>query len=169
MRRNGSRNRGSALIEFTLVGVPILFLLITTFEMSRAMWTYHTLAHAVRRGLRAAVVHGQNCGVNNNNCTWTVADVTRTIRQAGVGLDPQRLSVTLISDAGSLSCNPISSCSGNATVWPPNNANTPGRRVTIRAAYGFQSAMVLFWPGAGPMARTGTLNLPAESSQVIQF
>lgn len=161
--------RGSALIEFTLVGIPIVFLLVTTFEIARGMWTYHTLSHALRRGVRAAVVHGQTCAAGTNSCTWTVANVVQAIRQAGVGLDPQRLNVTLISDAGSIPCNPITSCLSNSSVWPPNNGNAPGRQITVQATYGFQSVMVLFWPGAGPMYRSGTLNLPARSTQVIQF
>jgi Flp pilus assembly protein TadG len=161
--------KGSALIEFTLVGLPIMFLLLATFEMARGMWTYHTLAHALRRGLRSAVVHGQSCGANSNNCTWTVADVVQAVRQAGVGLDPQRLNLTLISEAGSIACNPVTACSGNASLWPPANVNAPGRRVTLSATYGFQSAMVLFWPGAPVMSMAGTLNLPAETTQAIQF
>lgn len=163
------RRKGSALIEFTLVGIPIIFLLLATFEMARAMWTYHTLAHALRRGLRSAVVHGQSCGTNGNNCTWTVADVVQSVRQAGVGLDPQRLNLTLTSEAGSVACNPVTACSANASLWPPANVNAPGRRLTLTASYGFQSAMVLFWPGAPAMSMAGVLNLPAETTQAIQF
>jgi len=157
------------MLEFTLAGLPIIFLLVSTFEMARGMWSYHTLAHAVRRGLRSAVVHGQTCGANGNNCTWTVANVTQAIRQAGVGLDPQRLNVTLVSDAGAIPCHPVTSCSGNSALWPPNNVNSPGRKITLQATYGFQSAMVMFWPGAGAMNSAGTLNLAASSSQAIQF
>src|SRR5215471_18790761 len=58
-RRNRQRG-GSSLIEFTLVGIPIIFVLISTFEMSRGMWLYHTLAYAAREGTRYAIVHGVN-------------------------------------------------------------------------------------------------------------
>ena len=48
---NRSRGRtGSTLIEFTLVGIPLIFVLISTFEMARGMWNYQTLAYAVRAG-----------------------------------------------------------------------------------------------------------------------
>lgn len=161
--------RGNALIEFTLAGIPIIFMLISIFEMARGMWTYDTLAYAVRRGLRSAIVHGQTCASGGNNCIWTVGQVAQAIRQAGVGLDPQRLSVTLISESGSISCNPLSSCLNSATVWPPSTANSPGRPLTIRAQYAFQSAMVMFWPGAPGVGPVGTLSLPASSTQSIQY
>ena len=40
-----NRERGTTLLEFTLVGIPLIFLLISTVEISRGMWQYHTLAH----------------------------------------------------------------------------------------------------------------------------
>src|SRR5690242_13216787 len=49
---------GQSLVEFTFVGIPMIFVLIGTFEISRGMWMYHTLAHAVRDGVRYASVHG---------------------------------------------------------------------------------------------------------------
>ena len=35
MRR--ARSRGNTMVEFTLVGIPIMFALISVFEISRAM------------------------------------------------------------------------------------------------------------------------------------
>ena len=53
--KRGSSNdrraqRGATTIEMTLVGIPIIFLLISTFEISRGMWMYNTAATAVREG-----------------------------------------------------------------------------------------------------------------------
>ena len=38
-----SRCGGQSLVEFTLVGIPLIFVLISVFEISRGMWMYHTL------------------------------------------------------------------------------------------------------------------------------
>ena len=60
MRARGRRRLGNATIEFTLVEIPLLCVLISTFEMARGMWLYHTLAYAVKEGARYAAVRGQN-------------------------------------------------------------------------------------------------------------
>jgi hypothetical protein len=80
--------RGATTIEMTLVGIPIIFLLISTFEISRGMWMYNTAATAVREGVRFASVHGFNC-VNKppavpNQCDVTANDIVQVIR-AGLG------------------------------------------------------------------------------------
>ena len=37
-------------MEFTLAGIPVIFLIYSTIQLSTAMWNYHTLAHAVNEG-----------------------------------------------------------------------------------------------------------------------
>src|SRR5215831_11346653 len=39
--------RGATTVEMTLVGIPLMFVLVSIFEMSRGMWVYHTVANAV--------------------------------------------------------------------------------------------------------------------------
>ena len=73
-RRRGERG-GSTLMEFVLVGIPIIFVLISTFEIARGMWAYQTLAYSVKRGLRYAIVHGWNCGQSGNTCNVTVGQI----------------------------------------------------------------------------------------------
>src|SRR4051812_12070981 len=105
-KRSGhSRRRGQSLIEFTFVGIPIMFVLISVFEVSRGMWIYHTLAHAVREGVRYASVHGYNCTQNGNTCAVNMGPVSNTctgssdapiaevIRCAAVGLDPANTNI----------------------------------------------------------------------------
>ena len=82
MSRQGQR--GATTIEMTLVGIPIMFLLISTFEISRGMWMYNTEATAVREGVRFASVHGVNCvkvapGIPNQ-CDVTANDIVQVIR-----------------------------------------------------------------------------------------
>src|SRR5438105_301282 len=88
------RQRGQAIVEFTLIGIPLMFVLISVFEVSRGMWIYHTLAHSVRDGVRYASVHGINCGQNGNTCTVTMRQIAAVIRDAGVGLDPASTNVS---------------------------------------------------------------------------
>ena len=38
---------GNALVEFALIGIPVMFLLLITVELGRAMWAYHAVAYAV--------------------------------------------------------------------------------------------------------------------------
>src|SRR5580704_5212668 len=95
---NRSRGRaGSTLIEFTLVGIPLIFILISTFEMARGMWNYQTLAYAVRAGSRFAATHGKGCIAGGITCGITVANVGNAISTAAVGLPAANFNVTLSS------------------------------------------------------------------------
>ena len=116
--------RGATTVEMTLVGIPIMFMLISTFEMSRGMWMYNTAATAAREGLRFASVHGVNCVLTNgipNQCDITANDVVRVIRAGagngsthgwnygptgagGAGLPEATTLVTFTSASGSFSC-----------------------------------------------------------------
>jgi len=172
---NGGR-RGNALLEFTLVGIPLIFVLISVFEISRGMWLYHTLAHAVKEGTRFAVVHGRSCEVEPNSCTVTVRDIAGRIRADGVGLLPQELNVTLSSESNSplsvVDCRPLTTCLEGFTAaqqWPQYPSNQPGMDLTVTATYPFRSAIAMFWPGAGPGMNFGVFTFPARSTETIQF
>ena len=99
MRKHGQS--GQSLIEFTFVGIPGMFTLIGIFEISRAMWIYSTLNHAAQEGVRYAIVHGEDCGNNGNNCQVNLGPATNNcnntnstiaevIQCAGIGLDPAK-------------------------------------------------------------------------------
>ncbi len=189
MGTKGKHRRGNTLIEFTLVGIPMIFVLISIFEIARGIWIYHTMAYAIKEGVRYAVVHGNNCVYDPNNCARTVAEVAQHIQDAGVGLVPSELqlrfqSVTrsIPSSSGfasleSLKNHPTTEC------WPtyckgyidPQGAlafdggATPGADLTITGVYPFRSALAMFWPGAGRGMQFGTFMLPATSTERIQF
>jgi len=176
------KSLGNATLEFTLVGIPLVFVLISTIEMARGMWIYHTLAFAVREGVRYTIVRGQNSLVHP-----TYADVCNTIVKAGPGLIPADLNLTFTTQVGvqkpdgksaSVSTGPYqaNSCAGG--TWPPLGlSNQPGQVVGISATYPFQSAIAMFWPGAGQSVSAtqltcngpGTLCLPASSSEAMQY
>lgn len=175
-KRRRSR-AGQAMVEFTFVGIPVLFTLISIFEVSRGMWIYHTLAYSVKNGVRFASVHGINCvnSANNpNNCLVnlgpynTVGTIGYAISQASVGLDPAHTELTFTDASGTqIRCN-LSACA--ATQWPPNvtGVNDIGKPIQIDIRTPFNSAIAMFWPGAAPLSfASGTLG--ASSKDYIQF
>ena len=164
-----SDERGSAIVEMTLVGIPMIFILISIFEIARGMWAYDTLAYSVREASRYAIVHGQNCSVTPNSCAITVGDLTKRLRDAGVGLPPDQLNVTLKSLTDNITCNPVSTCFTSNTVFPSSNANGVGNPITISATYKFSSAISMFWPGAGKPLVFSPVTFPATSTDYIQF
>lgn len=176
MARYRRNYRGNATIEFTLVGIPIIFGLISVVEMSRGMWIYHSLNHAVKEGVRYTVVRG----VDNPNANHaTRASVCQTILQAGGGLLAQDLTLTLHSATAADYTATAATCLGDSTLWPPAGQDAqgfpikvddnPGQAISIQATYPFQSAIAMFWPGAGRGQQFPTFNLPADSREVMQY
>jgi len=172
--------RGNAVIEFTLVGIPIIFVLISIFELARGIWIYHTLAHAIKEGTRYAVVHGNNCVAAPNTCAATIQMIAARIRDAGVGLEPGQLRLTFISSTRTIAENTLTAYLANTQCWPIHATcacgpaacdagGSAGMDLTITGTYPFQSAIVMFWPGAGGGINFGTYVLPAASTDRIQF
>ena len=118
------------MVEFSLVFVPLLFLILGSFEFGRAVWTYHSLVSAVKRATRFAIVKGARCGQASSSCLASVADIGQRMRLEGLGLDPNDLDVTLVSKSQSLSCAPLASCMSSSTVWPPSPDNAVGLPLT---------------------------------------
>lgn len=171
MARDKNRARGSNIVEFTLAGIPMIFLLYSTIELSLAMWNYHTLAYAVNEGAHYAAVRGRGCTDNGNSCTTTVGTLTQQIAAAAIGISPDRLQITLTTSSGQArTCNPVNSCFTNNTTWPPatNDDNRPGKGITVSARYLFPSLLAFFCPGDGSVP-FGTIALPATSTQQIVF
>ncbi|MCE5307145.1 MAG: pilus assembly protein [Acidobacteriales bacterium] len=188
MKARQSRRCGNALIEFTLVGIPMIFVLISIFEMARGMWIYHTMAYAIKEGARYAIVHGNNCVYNPNNCPLQVRDVARRIQDNGVGLVPSELQLRFASLTraipGSTTYDSLENLLNNTASWPtyakgyidPASGSLSfdagaiaGADLTITGQYPFRSALAMFWPGAGRPMQFGTFMLPATSTERIQF
>src|SRR5450759_1638116 len=108
-----AQTRGNSILEFTLVGIPLICVLITTFEMTRGMWSYQTLAYAVKAGVRYAVVHGQDCAEAPNACTVTISQIASTISSAGVGLPADLVTLTFTDAKGSATTCLLSDCIAN--------------------------------------------------------
>jgi Flp pilus assembly protein TadG len=166
------QSRGSTGLEFTLVGLPLLFVLISTFEICRAMWTYQTLAFAIKEGARYAVVHGQSCSIPPNACTVTISQIASVIQTTGGGLASDTLTVTFTPSKGTATTCLLQNCIANyaTAAWPPANANAPGEIVLVSGIYPFSSVLAMYWPGTKPINSTGTVvNLSADARESMQY
>jgi Flp pilus assembly protein TadG len=156
--------RGSTVVEFALAGIPLLFILISIFELSRGLWIYHSLGYAVREGVRYASFHGKGCAFPKT-CSVTVGQIAAVIQSAGL-LDQDAVTMTLTTATGGTTSGTMSSQLASTTVWPPSGANTPGQHVKIAVKYPYQSFLGILWNGA---SGSQTIYLSASSSEPIQF
>ena len=166
------RTAGAGVLEFTLVGIPMIFLLISTFEMSRGMWMYHTLAAGVKEGVRYSIVHGQNCTISPNTCGATISTIATKIKTSGTGLPASDVTLYFTDASGGTTTCTLANCIANYTTsyWPNSTNNAPGLKVKISGIYPFKSTLVMFWPGSGgALGPSGTVNLSAMSMESIQY
>jgi Flp pilus assembly protein TadG len=165
MRGRKSR-QGNAIIEFTLVAIPLIFIQISIVEICRGMWDYHSLAQAVKVASRAVATRGVGCA--GAGCAMTVGQIATTISGYAVGMPASALNVTLTSNTGNVTCNPLSTCTGSGTVWPPTGGNAVGSDIVISGSYNFTSMLMMFVPGTNGMQFSG-VTFTATSRQVLLF
>ena len=172
MSRRRTRESGNVALEFTLVGIPLMFVLISIINVSFTMMTMHTMQEGVEQGARFVIGRGAGCAAHSNSCTTTIGTISDAMRLFDAGVDPRVLRVTLTTASGSsVSCNPLASCHGNSTPWPPaaNGDNQPGKDILISADYPCVSIIGMFWPGAGGGILFGQMTLHAYSRQRMTF
>ena len=159
---------GFALIEFTLIGVPLVFLTISIIEVSIAMWQFHSLMYANETTARYAAMHGYGCTQNGNSCTVTVGTLTHMIASQAPSLDTSKLNVTLYSASGNTPCAPITTCFNSTSQFPGSADNAVGNDVKFVASYPIGNPMPMLWPGNGRVD-SGTFTLGATTRQRIVF
>src|SRR3954454_15551423 len=133
-----SGETGSAMVEFALIGIPVMFTLLITFEVARAMWAYHTVAYATKEGVRFAIVHGNDCALVPNNCLVTRAQVADRINTASLGLIRNDLEIAF---GATSTLAAIGSYAGDTARFPTAGVGTRFLPVEIRAAYTFRSPL----------------------------
>jgi len=169
------RTRGSALVEFCLTGIPLIFIWISAEEMARGMWNYHSLQYAAKTAGAYASVHGATCAISPNACTVTMANIASVFQTAAIGIPPSQVTLTFTTQSGaSTTCNlgGVSNlCSSQATVWPPssNTDNAVGKSIQISSSYLFKSALAMVGPGGSGVVTFGTVYLPGDTKQIIQY
>ncbi len=176
MRRKNSR-RGSAIVEFAIVGIPLLFIWISVVQMAIGMWRYHTLQYAVKMASSYMAIHGSSCSKNGNTCSIQIQHAAAVLKNAAVGIPPNAISVTFtpygndhVTPAGGsypLTCT-LNNCLTNTTPFPPTGYGDPGCDIRIQATYTFQSALGMVVPGAGSV-HFGTYNFTSDTQQTILF
>jgi hypothetical protein len=166
-----ARQRGSAMVEFTLVGIGLIFVLISIFEMARGMWIYHTLAHTSKEATRYLIVHGAECQARPG-CSpgATLGALAGRMRYHGVGLLPDQLQVqvfrgtTKVVGGGGFAT--LQSLNGSTVLW--DTAANRGQAVRVVLRYPFRSALAMLWPTSGSVDFM-VVNLGASSWDEIQF
>ena len=138
--------RGDTLIEFTLVGIPLIFVAISLVTVSVDMWQFHDLPYSVDMTARYVTSHGQGCSQNGNTCMVTIGNIASYFASQSIALDPSLVNVTLTDGSGSTNCDPLNSCLSNASTFPNTNYNSPGQDITIHATYTLRNPIAMFWP-----------------------
>jgi Flp pilus assembly protein TadG len=162
---NRKSRRGNTLIEFSLLGIPIMLTTISIVFVSIAMWQFHCLAYASETTASYASVHGATCAKNGNSCAITIANMATYFASQAIALPASQVSVNFTDGSGTKSCNPLSSCSSNQTQFPLPSYNSVGTDVTVTATYSLSNPIEAFWPGNGPH----NFSVSATSRQRILF
>jgi len=93
-RRRAWRS-GATMIEFSLVFLVFLVLVVGLMEVGRAVWTYTTIAHATRRGVRYAAMHGSNNPVlDGSDNDVTDAEIANRVKANVIGMDTTKIVVS---------------------------------------------------------------------------
>jgi hypothetical protein len=159
--------RGSVLLEFSLTSIPLLFVLISMIWICMGMWQYHTLAEAVNFTVRYAAVHGAGCA--GQSCALTVSQIESALAGRAVGVPASLINVTLTSSASTITCNPLSSCSSNASVWPSLAGNLAVTTdISVAATCQFVSPISMWVPTHGTEHFNG-VTLGANATQPVVY
>jgi Flp pilus assembly protein TadG len=163
----GSR-RGATMVEFTLLGVPALFLCMSVVMTGIGMWQFFTLSYAATQTARFASMHGNSCTQNGNTCQVTRADVATYFQAQALALSAGSTVLTMTDGSGAITCNPVTSCPSGTSKFPSNGNNAIGSNITIIATYPVSNPLFMYWPGAGKV-NPGTYTVGARSTQEILY
>jgi Flp pilus assembly protein TadG len=125
------RDRGQALVEFSLVLIPFLWILMGIVDLGRGIYTYNAVGQAARELGRATSVH--TCNTSSPTCTLgtspETAKVLGTQQKLVPGLAGAGSSVTYacttVSDSVLSSVDCPSGAFVRVTVTVPFGAVTP--------------------------------------------
>ena len=131
------RQRGAALVEFALIFTLLIGLALGLMEFGRIVWSYHTLVHATREGLRVAMIRGtENPESDGEDLSDTISDA---VKSRAIGLDPAKITVT--------------------PAWPGGVAR--GAAVQVQSTYNFEFVTGSF------LSRNATIQLVSNSQAIL--
>jgi hypothetical protein len=151
-----------------MTGIPLIIIIIGIVEISRGMWIYDTLAHAVEVTTRDMAVRGYDCSNYVSGCAQTIGGYSQRFATWATGLDPSQVSVTFQSANHTVTCSPLNSCYTNSTAWPPGGDNARNLDIWITGTMPFNSALTMFMFGSAPVTFQ-SFTLSARSHQQILF
>jgi Flp pilus assembly protein TadG len=168
MRRRKQQG-GSAMVEFTLTGIPLIFIWISIVQMSLGMWNYHTLQYAIKQAGAYVAVHGSGTGYcKANSCR--VEDAAAVMAQYAVGMPASAINMTftpVLADhvtKGTATTCTLDSCQTNATAFPNGNPE-----FEIQAEYQFKSALGMVAPGGSGSVQFRNPWFPGYTHQVVLY
>jgi len=170
--RKWNKESGNQTVEFTLIGLPLTFLLFSIANMCFAMLTLHTLQEAVEQGARYASTRGSTCSSGSNSCTVTVAQIVNVVSNSAAGINKSKLNVYLTSASNTVTnCAPVSTCSSTNTTWPTSTSsdNAPGKDIIVSANCNVSAPMFMFWGGSSAGTRISSTAFAAYSRQRLMF
>lgn len=145
MRRARRGERGSSLVETTIVMGVVLAMLFGIIDFGRAMYTYAFVAQLAREGARWAIVRGSQCTVLDH-CNASQGDIQTYV---------QSLS------EGATTANKIAVIAGWSSCPAGLSDNAPGCTVSVTVKYPF--TFMLPWMPGPKM----TINMSSTSQMVI--
>lgn len=163
--------RGSTLVEFTLLGIPAIFLFTSVMTCSVDMWQFFTLSYAVNQTARYAALHGASCA-SPNSCQVLRSDIATYFQGQAMALDPASTTMKLDDGSGVITCNPVTSCPSASSVFPSSGHNAPNgaNSVTVSATYTLTNPIFMFWPGSSTNSVVSSrFVVGATSTQQILF
>jgi len=166
--RQRKQQRGSAIVEFCLTGIPLIFIWIGIFWMAFGMWEFHTLQYASKVANSYLATHGAQY-VSVSGSAIQVKNVANVLAANAVGIVPSMVTLTLTAGAQTpYSCR-LDTCQTDTTSWPPAAANTVGTDIKLKAAFTFTSAFGMWTPTIGGTAFSNSYSLAGYSHQQILF
>jgi Flp pilus assembly protein TadG len=166
-QHRNSACKGQALVEFTLVGIPMMFVAMSVVAVSIDMWQYQNLAYATTMTARYASMHGATCSQNGNTCTITIGNMATFFASQAMALNAGSVNVTITDGGGSTTCNPVNSCNSGIAQFPSTGNNSVGSDVTVSATYTLKNPIAMFWPPDSDAAHDFVTG--AKSRQRIMF
>lgn len=163
------KQTGSALVEFTLTGIPLLFIWISIVQMSLGMWNYHTLQYAIKQAGSYVSMHGSATGYcKSNNCR--VEDAANIMATYAVGMQASNITMTFTpvasdhSTKGTATTCALNSCETNTTAFPNGNPE-----FEIGAEYQFKNGLGMVSPGSGGVIKFQNPWFPAYTHQIVLY
>ncbi len=171
LQQFGCEDRGSNLVEFSLVASLLFILLLGVVDCSIAFYADHFVSYAAEEAARYAAVRGADwsstCSTSappgfalNYDCQASASDIQNYVQSlAPPGLVPSSITVNTTSSFVWPATTP--DCSTAPCTPCATNSNSQGCFVRVQVSYPFTFTMAVL--------PHSSINLTATSEKVIQY